>query len=172
MTIRIDLPAFWNGPRLRRLSPQLSAFFSQIEKLAGMQSACVCDNHGELLGAIGPTALDNAVYTRLGQLMCQLLAVLETQGRKPKELDLLLDHQAVLVRDLGNAFVMVLCVPQLDRALLRLTLNVAALPFEKDADLQGLLREAAPLRRDVLTENALDAAAWELVQRMDLSTLQ
>ncbi len=78
--------------------------------------------------------------------MARLLALLETRGEKAKDIELRFQHGDIYIRDLGNAFEVVLCAPQVNWSLLRMTANVAAASFEKDAELQKSLALAAPPR--------------------------
>lgn len=158
--------ATWSGARLKRLNQQTAALLNQIQAVAGVQWALVCDNHGKLLGAHGSAILEREVLDSVGLRVAQVFASLEARGGKPQLIEFCFDRKSLFTRDLGNAIVIIMGVASMDMALLRIVLNIAALPFEQDSDLQGSLSEAAPSRADTLEEKSLDAAARRLAKGM------
>jgi hypothetical protein len=158
--------AVWSGARLRRLNQQISAILIQMETQPGIQSAFVCDNHGELLGARGSAALERTAFDRMGCQVAQIFAAFEVCGKGCREIEFCYKRWIVLARDLGNAFLVIVGAPDIDWGLLRIAINVAAPPFQKDNELQISLRQAASSRIEMLEEKFLDAAAWRLVQTM------
>ncbi len=137
----------WNGARLNRLNQSTAALLREIQTTAGVRAACVFDNQGALLAANSNEDWAEGFLVRLGEEMARLLALLAAPVENAKDLELRFEHGDIYVRDLGNAFEVVLCAPQVNWSLLRMTANVAAAPFEKDAELQKSLAQAAPPRR-------------------------
>jgi predicted regulator of Ras-like GTPase activity (Roadblock/LC7/MglB family) len=115
--------------------------------MPGVRAACVFDNQGALLAASSNENLPQNFLTHLGGEISRLLWLLEGKSETPKETELRFDKGDLYIRDLGNAFQVILCLPQVNWSLLRITVNVAAAPFEKDAELQKSLGLAAPPRR-------------------------
>ncbi len=136
----------WNGARLSRLNQSTASLLREIQATAGVRAACVFDNVGALLAANSNEDWADGFLARLGEEMARLLALLETRGEKAKDIELRFQHGDIYIRDLGNAFEVVLCAPQVNWSLLRMTANVAAASFEKDAELQKSLALAAPPR--------------------------
>jgi hypothetical protein len=75
---------------------------------------------------------------------------MQEQKGKPRETEIRFQRGIIFVRDLGNAFLGLTCGANVSWPILRMTLNVAASPFEKDQALQKLLaqntRPAKPSR--------------------------
>lgn len=155
----------WKGSWLTRLIQQTTALLKEMQATPGVRSAFVCDNYGRPLGALTSESPDKGMLERAGLSAAQIFAALDKPAR-PKELEIRFEHTVVLLRDLGNAFQVVLCAPTANLAMLRMALNVAAAPFEKALDLQVALKTAAEARADTLTDKHLDAQALQWAQQL------
>lgn len=160
----------WNGGTLARLLQQTGAVLKQVEAIPGVKSALVCDNHGALLAAWMAEVLERSALEEAGLYVAQVLAGLEVHGDKPKEMEIHFERASILARDLGNAFEAIWCAPTANAAMLRMAMNVAAAPFEKDGELQNALRNAAPARTDTLGDDHLDAETQRWARRMRRAT--
>ncbi len=174
-----EISSVWSGARLKLLNEQMAALLNQIHPIAGVREAVLYNNHGWMLGAVvadppadrqsrdlqrdpaGPRGaapsgaedtLEKARYNQAGQYLAQVFAAFEQGKGRPKEIEMRFTRKELLARDLGNAFVAIGCAPEVDWAMLRLTLNVAAARFEKDTALQENLRQVAASRLDVLAD--------------------
>ncbi len=136
----------WNGARLNRLNQSTASMLREIQTMAGVRMVCVFDNQGTLLAAGSNEDWAEGTMAKLGEEMGRLLALLETRGDRAKDIELRFHHGDMYIRDLGNAFEVLMCAPRINWSLLRMTANVAAAPFEKDAELQKSLALAAPPR--------------------------
>jgi hypothetical protein len=92
-------------------------------------------------------------------------AVLDSVGESVKELDFTYPGSRLLVRDLDDSLLVVLCEPKVEIAMLRITLNVAAAQLKDDVELRTLLKDSAP-EREVL-ENELDQVSWQLLKALE-----
>ncbi len=146
----------WRGFALRDLNQANRALFQAVQSVVGVQDLYLCDNHGQVLGALVATPFDAERSNQLGLQFAHLFAVGHAHGKKTRDLELRLARGNVLARDLGNAFIVVVCAPQVDWSLLRMALNVAAAPYEKNGELQDNLRAAAPARTEVLAVAATE----------------
>ncbi len=147
-----EISSVWSGARLKLLNEQMAALLNQIHPIAGVQEAVLYNNHGEVLGTIAEGHLEKALYNQAGQYLAQVFAAFEQGKGRPKEIEMRFTRKELLARDLGNAFVAIGCAPEVDWAMLRLTLNVAAARFEKDTALQENLRQVAASRLDALAD--------------------
>ncbi len=157
----------WNGPTLARLNQQTGALLKQIEENPGVSGAFVCDNHGSLLAARFSGAPERGALEQGGRWVAQILAAVELRGGRVKEVELRCENGGFLVHDLGNAFEVVECVPTVNWAFLRMTLNVSTPPFEKDTELQNDLQRVAPTRADMLVDEP-DPEAQRWIRRMQM----
>jgi hypothetical protein len=167
MVIAQEVNKVWSGPALARLNQQTGALLKQIEENPGVSGAFVCDNHGSLLAARFSSTPERNALEQAGQWLAQILGALESRGGRVKEVELRYGNAGFLVRDLGNAFEVVECVPTVNWALVRMALNVSVPPFERDAELQKSLSRIAPNRADVL-EDEPDSHAQRWIRRIKM----
>lgn len=136
----------WNGARLTRLNQSTALLLRDVQSTTGVRAACVFDYQGALLAANSNEDWAESFLARLGEEISRLLVLQEAGGDKAKDVELRFRHGDIYIRDLGYAFEVVLCAPQVNWSLLRMTVNVAAAQFEKDTELQKSLALAAPPR--------------------------
>jgi len=159
-----DANLAWSGVRLALLKERCQAMFEQLARVAGVQGACVCDNHGVILGLLLAGVGDRRLFERIGLGLSQCLGALHARSAVI-DLEVVFERKTVVARDLGNATLAVVCSADANLPLLRMTLNVAANPFEGDAELQRGLQQAALSRANTLSGEHLDALARSLLQR-------
>ena len=157
----------WSGSRLARLKQRSQGIFEQLATVPGVQGACLCDNQGEILGMLLTATGDRRLFERIGLALSQCLAALSKLSPLTN-IELRFERKLVIARDLGNALVVVLCSTAANTAVLRMALEVAANPFEGDADLQRDLRQVAPSRSSTLGREHLDASARHLLLKAGL----
>lgn len=159
-----DANLVWSGVRLALLRERCHTLFDQLAQIPGVQGACVCDNHGSVLASLQAGAGDRRMFERIGLVLTQCLAALHAQSPL-KDLEAVFERRTVVARDLGHATLVAVCGADTNLPLLRMTLNVAANPFETDAELQRGLKQAALSRAGTLSGEHLDALSRTLVQR-------
>ena len=157
----------WSGSRLAHLRQRSQGIFEQLATVPGVQGACLCDNQGEILGMLLTATGDRRLFERIGLALSQCLAALSKLSPLTN-IELRFERKLVIARDLGNALVVVLCSTAANTAVLRMALEVAANPFEGDADLQHDLRQVAPSRSSVFGREHLDASAQHLLLKAGL----
>jgi predicted regulator of Ras-like GTPase activity (Roadblock/LC7/MglB family) len=162
--IKQELSAAWSGVRLIRLNEECAALLTELEKIPGVQTAFICDNHGKVLGALSTATFDRGIYNTVGANLARIIAAFQARGGG-KDFELRFEQKIVCAREMGNAFVVVVMTPGTSLSLLRMTLNVSASRFEADPELQTNLKNAAPLRAGALTQNSMSAPMWLLAQK-------
>lgn len=155
---------FWRGERLIVLKLRTHSALEQLALVAGVQGACLCDNHGAILGMLLAGTADRPLYERIALALTQCLAVLQTRSAI-KEIELRVERKLLVARDLGNALIIPVCSPDVNLSLLRMTLNVATSAIEGDPKLQHSLAQAAPSRAYTLDQEHLDASARSLLKK-------
>ena len=157
----------WSGSRLAHLRQRSQGIFEQLAMVPGVQGACLCDNQGAILGMLLTATGDRRLFERIGFALSQCLAAL-SKPSPLKTIELRFERKLVIARDLGNALVVVMCGTEANAPVLRMALEVAASPFEGDADLQRDLRQVAPSRSSTLGREHLDASARHLLLKAGL----
>ncbi len=161
----------WSGAPLARLNQQTGALLKHVETDPNISGAFVYDNHGSLLAARLDSTMGQETretLERAGRWLAQMMAAAESRGGRVKEVELRYEQAGFLVRDLGNAFEVIKCITTVNWALLRMALNVSAVSFEKDAELQKSLSKIAPARTDAL-EDEPDPDAQRWIRRMKMA---
>lgn len=154
----------WSGVRLALLNERCQALFEELTRVAGVQGACVCDNHGGVLGLLLAGAGDRRMFEGIGLALNQCFGALNARSAF-RDIEVVFEGKTLVARDLGNATLAVVCGADANLPLLRMTLNVAANPFEGDAELQRGLQQAALSRANTLKGERLDALARALLHR-------
>lgn len=145
----------WRGDALTRLIQLTRNLLTPLEKTAGVQCGFVLDNRGTILGSFIDTSINPSQLNEVGRYLAQIAGIFELHQARPKELECRFAKSNLYIRDLGNALAAVVYSPNVTVSLLRMEINVAASPFEKDMELQAQLKKAAPSTMDTLTPDYL-----------------
>jgi hypothetical protein len=166
--IRQEQSIYWRGADLARLNSRAATLMGQILLVPGVLATIVYDNNGERLGAYLNEEFVVEEWQKAGLVLAQMLAVVGAGGAGAREMELRSAGRCLYVRSLGNAFSATLCRIDVNWAMLRMTVNVAASSFESDGELQGTLMLAAPSLAETLNERLLSDDelrwVWRIVQ--------
>lgn len=165
--IKQELTSTWNGTRLVNLNERVTDLFHEIENLSGIQTACLFDNHGKVLGALAHASFDKDAYNRVGAAMAQCYAAFQSRAAF-RDIEFRFERKLVYVRDMGNAFFAAFCAPETSLSLLRMTLNVATGTFESDPELQKNLKQVAESKKVMLATSYLDGLGSQLAEKAGL----
>ncbi|MBI5033128.1 MAG: hypothetical protein HZB51_21625 [Chloroflexi bacterium] len=165
--IKQELSPSWNGVRLINLNERVGNLLREIEKVPGVQAAGVFDNHGQFLGTLTSGAIDKGEYNKVGASIAQCFAAFQAKN-ECRDLEFRFEKKWLYSREIGDAFVVVFCAPKVNFSMLRMTLNVAAVEFINDPDLQKSLKNVAASKQDTLAQNYLDVLGSQLVEQANL----
>lgn len=113
---------------------------TEINAVTGVQGSFFCDKQGEVLACAAPASLDTSALQGIGRQVALTLTALETAGETMNELDFTYEGARLVARVLVNAVLVVMCEPQVEIALLRLTLNVATVRMKGNGAIQSQLQ--------------------------------
>jgi predicted regulator of Ras-like GTPase activity (Roadblock/LC7/MglB family) len=136
---------------------------AEINALDDVLGSFICDNHGNVIVNAVPVDLNIAALRGISRQVTQAIAA-RIQHRI-QEIDLTFTGFRVLIRDLHQCVLVVLCESDIDIALLRMTLNVN---FAK-ADIEAKLSEIVP-QEDVIrivNEDDVDDISWRLYRSIN-----
>ncbi len=136
----------WAGFALQELNIGNGVFLNSLRDLPGVPEGFICDEHGEMLGAWVTGDWDKVRAIETGVQIAQALAAFQASGKKPRELEIRFERGGILVRVLGNAFAFIMCAPNVDWAMLRMSINVAAPTYEANTAVQNALQTAIKRR--------------------------
>lgn len=139
----------------------------QIGNLPHVGGSFVCDNLGEVIVSSTPAVLATVTMNAIGREVAQAMAALDTAGRTAQRLDFTYDSWRLLATDVGDALLFVVCEPQVDMPVLRMTVDVVAMGWKKDSSAQKQLARHRSARKDVMAKATFDDVslrAWQVIQ--------
>jgi hypothetical protein len=128
--------------------------FAEIGAVAGVAASFICDNGGRVIASSFGEDADVTPVRDVARELLQTAAVLHRIGEPARQMDFTYAGRRV-----------VLCAPQVEISLLRLTLNVATAQLRDDVELRNLLRGHVA-NREVL-ESELDQISWQLMRTLE-----
>ncbi len=131
---------------------------AEINALDGVLGSFICDNHGNVIVNAVPGNLNIAVLRGISRQVTQAIAARIQNGIQ--ELDLTYEGIRVLIRDLNQALLVVICKSNVDIALLRLTLNVNLSGPEFETQLGNIAPKEQVIR--IVQEDDVDEISWRL----------
>jgi hypothetical protein len=159
----------WSGAALNRLNQQTNAWLTEVLNTPGAKNAFLCDNRGNVLGALVNDGYDRAMLRRAGQYIAQIYGALEfSNSVKPKEMEMFFERVKITARDMGDAFGVVILTLNSNSSMVRMTMNVSSAAIESDAELQRALRTVGNSRRESLTQSSMEDGSWELAKKARL----
>ena len=136
---------------------------AEINAVDGVQGSFICDNHGDVIINAVPVNLNIAALRGISRQVTQAIAA-KIQN-SIHEIDLTYESFRVLIRDLNQAALVVLCKPNIDIALLRLTLNVNFSKADIETKLQTIIPEERVIR--IVNEDDIDEISWRLYRSIN-----
>ncbi len=119
----------------------MEEILKDINAVVGVTGCFVCDDEGGVLAHALTGMFDARALASVGRTVAQTIAGLETTGRrKVGDIDLLYDQGRLIIKNLGEGCVCILCVRRMNVPLLNLTANVAV------KKLSEKLKQSKPLQ--------------------------
>ncbi|MFO8035127.1 MAG: hypothetical protein R6U57_00655 [Anaerolineales bacterium] len=110
-------------------------------------TACLLfDNQGQLLEEVGHMEGTLDALEAMGNSAVQTLATLKSEGSECRQMDYVFDRFRVVVNDLQKAVLVIICQPEVDISLLRLTMSVVTDRWDEDPRAQKYLDARAQKR--------------------------
>jgi predicted regulator of Ras-like GTPase activity (Roadblock/LC7/MglB family) len=98
-----------------------------IQDVAGVLGACVCDADGEVVATTLPKAYDPTMISGVGKTFNKTFEALRVaRRRKITEMDLTFETGRLVVKNLAEGCMIIVCIPAINVPLLNLTANVVA----------------------------------------------
>jgi len=142
----------------------MDRILQDINRVVGVTGSFVCDGEGMVLARALPSVFDGATLSTVARIAAQTIAGLETaRRRKVTDLDLVYGDGRLVVKNLGNGCLCILCVRNINVPLLNLTANLAARklserikrsPGSRGAEMVAMPVEALPVEERPVEELA------------------
>ncbi len=108
-----------------------------INEVAGVRGSFIWGNRDEVIVSAMPADLDMVTVNKIGREVKLVMETLKTTGEVMSELDFMYERGRLVIRDLANAVLVVLCEPHVESAMLRLTLNVVIARMKGSREIQS-----------------------------------
>ncbi|MFN0146837.1 MAG: hypothetical protein ACKVT1_10015 [Dehalococcoidia bacterium] len=128
--------------------------------VSGVAGGFVCDNAGEVIAASDPPVLATQTMTLAGRVAAQIFGAMDAANHRVDRIEVAFDTGRLFARDIGPAVLVVVCQPVVDTAMLRMAIDIAVVGWRSNSQHQKRLTKSKAVRRQVLTEGALDEVAW------------
>jgi predicted regulator of Ras-like GTPase activity (Roadblock/LC7/MglB family) len=110
----------------------METVLKDIKAVVGVTGSFVCDDDGQIVARLLPDTLNQKLLLPAARTIAQTIAGLKiAQRRKVGDIDLLYDQGRLIIKDLGESYLCILCVQRINVPLLNLTANVAAKKLSK-----------------------------------------
>jgi len=132
----------------------METVLKDINAVVGVTGSFVCDGNGRIVARLMPDTLDQKQLLPAARTIAQTIAGLKiAQRRKVGDIDLLYDQGRLIIKDLGESYLCILCVQRINVPLLNLTANVTAKKLANTLKTKSV--EAKPVTPPLTTAEAL-----------------
>lgn len=132
----------------------------QVGALPGVGGSFVCDNRGDVIVSSDPAVLATVTMQTIGREVGRTFVALEAAARPAQRLDFVYSSWRLLAQDMGDAVFFVVCQPDADMAMVRMTVDVVIAGWRKDATAQKRLQRHRTERAALVSRATLDQGSW------------
>lgn len=132
----------------------------QVSAVPGVGGSFVCDNRGDVIVSSDPAVLATVTMTTIGREVGRAFAAVEAAGESATRLEFVYDSWRLSAHDLGDALFFVVCQPDADMALVRMTVEVVIAGWQKSPTAQKRLQQRRTERTALVNAATLDQGSW------------
>lgn len=132
----------------------------QLGALPGVGGSFLCDNKGDVIVSSDPAVLATVTMNTIGREVARVFVALEAAHQPAERIDFVYDSWRMLAQDIGDAVFFVVCQPEVDMAMVRMTVDVVIAGWRKDASSQKRLQRHRAERAALVSRAALDQGSW------------
>ncbi len=122
---------------------------NEIQSVQGVQACFVADNVGKIYASAPGPGLDDRDLQDISRLCLEALVAVDQVEDQITELDFSTSAATVLVRDYNSYILVILCDPDVNTSLIRLSINVVSSQWQEDQNIQRRI-ENHQMVREVL----------------------
>lgn len=141
---------------------------AQLAQVPFVGGAFVCSHAGDVIVSSTPAVLATVTMNAIGREMASAFTALEASGRPATRLEVTYDTWRLLVNDMGDVLMCVVCHPGVDAAVVRMTIDVVASGWRKDGKVQKRLAPHRTARRAAIMVTEADERSqqsWRLIEQ-------
>lgn len=132
----------------------------QVGALPGVGGSFVCDNKGDVIVSSDPAVLATVTMNTIGREVGRALVALEAANEPATRLDFVYNSWRLLAQDMGDAVFFVVCEPDVDMAMVRMSVDVVIAGWRRDPAAQKQLQRHRAERAALVSRAALDQGSW------------
>ena len=132
----------------------------QVGAAPGVGGSFVCDNRGDVIVSSDPAVLATVTMQTIGREVGRAFVALNAASRLAQRLDFVYDSWRLLAQDMGDAVFFVVCQPDADMAMVRMTVEVVIAGWRKDPAAQKRLQRHRTERAALVSRATLDQGSW------------
>ncbi len=120
----------------------MKAGLQEINETVGVWGSMLCTNRGEIIVNISPPALNKPTLENISRHVIELLSTAAGRLEDLEEVVFHYQDRKVLVMDLVQAVLIVICTPSVDIPLLRMSVNVVVSRWKSDPAVQKEIKKS------------------------------
>ena len=132
----------------------------QISAVPGVGGSFLCDNRGDVIVSSNPAVLATVTMNTIGREVGRVFVAFETAGHNASKLEFVYDTWQLLARDIGDAVLFVVCQPETNMAMVRMSADVVIGGWQTDAGARKRLQRHRAERSSLVDRAALDQGSW------------
>lgn len=140
---------------------------TQITSVPHVGGAFVCDNRGDVIVSSDPAVLATVTMNTIGREVGRAFVALDAAHAPAQRLDFSYDRWRLLAQDIGEAVLFVVCQPEADMSIVRMSADVVVAGWRKDANAQKRLQRASIERKALVKSSSLDQGSmhsWSIIE--------
>lgn len=128
----------------------------QVGAIPGVGGSFVCDNRGDVIVSSDPAVLATVTMTTIGREVGRAFFALEAAYQPSARIEFVYNSWRLLAHDIGDAVFFVVCHPEADVAMVRMTVEVVIAGWRSDASAQRKLQQRRAERAALVSPAAMD----------------
>mgnify|MGYP001400319727 CR=1 FL=1 len=140
---------------------------AQVTGVPNVGGAFVCDNRGDVIVSSDPAVLATVTMNTIGREVGRAFVALEAANAPAQRLDFAYDRWRLLAQDIGNAVLFVVCQPEADMSIVRMSADVVIAGWRKDPAAQKRLQRVSIERSALVRKSNLDQGSlrsWSVIE--------
>jgi predicted regulator of Ras-like GTPase activity (Roadblock/LC7/MglB family) len=119
---------------------------NEIKSVQGVQGCFVADNEGKIYAKAAGPGLDDQGLQEISRLCLEALVAVEQVEDQITELDFTTPAATVLIRDHNSFLLVILCDPDVNTSLIRLSINVVSSQWQEDQNIRRRIENHERIR--------------------------
>jgi hypothetical protein len=140
---------------------------AQVTSVASVGGAFVCDNRGDVIVSSDPAVLATVTMNTIGREVGRVFVALDAAKSAGTRLEFCYDRWRLLAQDIGEAVLFVVCHPEADMSIVRMSADVIVAGWKGDPSAQKRLQRTRVERAALVKQSALDQGSmrsWSIIE--------